>query len=481
MFMRINRIKTSICIALAILLKFNVLSQSIDSVYYTLINEEDVLTACVEVIEEDSCYYAFIQNIIDPIAHFSTLLKYDKNLNLIHKKQLMLGDSNMIVKVLSTQDAFWCFGSIRTVKADKIFSVKLNKNFDVMHQPILYYLEDTIDYGITDVIINKNNQFVVLFLCGIKNELMLLDSTLQVLKTNKLNVPGYCGTIEEFQGNYIVDLGRFFFIIDKDSLSVIDTVKTDIVGIYPIGNLLKLNDSVFIRSADFSNSTPEKFERDMAILFYNKQFEVFNQVQVGQDGYLDEYGYSNLDFNTKDSIYYAYSTRLSTPYVPVEASSVSIVCISEKGKKHFDYQFNILEDLNTVKRICGIIATTDGGCLVHGISIRYAYEGSGDTGQFKGFLLKYNPQWHKTSVTEISEHYKIAIYPNPAANQIVICGNDVQIQNIFIYTITGQKVKHAVVNATQTILDVSNLPVGMYVVKINTASEVLVRKVQIMR
>ncbi|HOS15626.1 MAG TPA: hypothetical protein PKX15_01175, partial [Bacteroidales bacterium] len=103
--MRIIRIKISICIALAVLLETVAFSQSIDSVYYTLINEGDVLTACQDVIEEDSCYYAFTQNIIDPIAHFSTLLKYDKKLNLIHKKQLMLGDSNMIVKVLPTKDA----------------------------------------------------------------------------------------------------------------------------------------------------------------------------------------------------------------------------------------------------------------------------------------------------------------------------------------------------------------------------------------
>ncbi|MDY0014786.1 MAG: T9SS type A sorting domain-containing protein [Bacteroidales bacterium] len=478
--MRIIRIKISICIALAILLKFNVFSQSVDSVYYTLINEEDVLTACQDVIEEDSCYYVFTQNIINPIAHFSTLLKYDKKLNLIHKKQLMLGDSNMIVKVLPTQDAFWCFGIIRTVRADKIFSVKLNNNFDIMHQPTLYYLEDTIDYAINDVIVNEKNQFVLL-IYGMQNELILLDSIGQTIKTLCLVTISNCGTIEEFQGNYIVDLGRKFYVIDKESFSVIDSVETNILGIYPIGNLLKLNDSVFIRSADFSNSTPEVFERDMAILFYNKQFEVFKQVQVGQVGYFDEYGYSNLDFITKDSIYYAYSTRLSSPNIPVEASSVSIACMNEKGEKHFDYQFNIPEDLNTVKRICGIIATSDGGCLVHGISIRYTYEGSNDTGQFKGFLLKYNPQWHKASVTELPKQYEIAIYPNPASNQIVILGNDVQMLDVFIYTITGQKVKQAVVNATQTTLDVNDLSVGMYILKIHTKQGILTKKVQIIR
>ncbi|MBP7102760.1 MAG: T9SS type A sorting domain-containing protein, partial [Bacteroidales bacterium] len=358
--------------------------------------------------------------------------------------------------------------------------VKFDNDFNVIQNPIIYFENDTIEYFYNYVITNNNNEFVLL-IYDRRNKILVLDSNAHVIKHQPLDYIAFCATIEEFQGNYIVDLGRKFYIIDKDSLSIIDSVETNILGIYPIGNLLKLNDSVFIRSADFSNSTPEVFERDMAILFYNKQFAVFKQVQVGQVGYFDEYGYSNLDFITKDSIYYAYSTRLSSPSIPVEASSVSIACVNEKGEKHFDYQFIISEDSNTVKRICGIIATSDGGCLVHGISIRYTYEGSNDTGQFKGFLLKYNPQWQKASVTELPKQYEIAVYPNPASNQIVISGNDVQMLDIFIYTITGQKVKQVVVNATQTTVDVNDLPVGMYILKIQTEQGVLTRKVQVMR
>ena len=267
--MRLKRIKTTICIAFAILLEINASSQSVDSIYYTLIDEEDVLTACEEVIEYDSYYYAFIQNIIDPISHFSTILIYDKELNLIQRKRIMLGDSNMIVKVLKHQNALWCFGIIRTDIGDKVFSAKLDQDFNVILQPIIYYMNDSLNYAVNDAIVNEKNQFVWL-IYGKQNELLLLDSTGLTIKTLSLEAISACGTVEEFQGNYIVDLGKKFYVIDKESFSVIDSVETNIQSIYPIGNLLKLNDSVFIRSAEFSNSTPEVSERDMAILFIIK-------------------------------------------------------------------------------------------------------------------------------------------------------------------------------------------------------------------
>jgi hypothetical protein len=475
--MRLKRIKTTICIAFAILLEINASSQSVDSIYYTLIDEEDVLTACEEVIEYDSYYYAFIQNIIDPISHFSTILIYDKELNLIQRKRIMLGDSNMIVKVLKHQNALWCFGIIRTDIGDKVFSAKLDQDFNVILQPIIYYMNDSLNYAVNDAIVNEKNQFVWL-IYGKQNELLLLDSTGLTIKTLSLEAISACGTVEEFQGNYIVDLGKKFYVIDKESFSVIDSVETNIQSIYPIGNLLKLNDSVFIRSAEFSNSTPEVSERDMAILFYNKNFDVIRQVNIGQAGFMDEYGYSNLDFKSKDSIYYAYSTRLSSPSKP---SAVSIACMNEKGDKHFDYKIIIPHDSNTVKRICGIVATSDGGCLVHGISIRYVYVGSGDTGQFKGFILKYNPQWKKSSIMYIQDEKDIMIYPNPAANQLNINAYESNILDVLMYDIMGKEIKRYSINANKTTLDISALHSGLYVLKIKTEEGLLTRKVQIIR
>ncbi|MBP7102878.1 MAG: T9SS type A sorting domain-containing protein [Bacteroidales bacterium] len=45
----------------------------------------------------------------------------------------------------------------------------------------------------------------------------------------------------------------------------------------------------------------------------------------------------------------------------------------------------------------------------------------------------------------------------------------------------GRKVQHLPVNTPSTTIDVSDLPNGIYVVKISTASGVLVRKVQVVK
>ena len=76
---------------------------------------------------------------------------------------------------------------------------------------------------------------------------------------------------------------------------------------------------------------------------------------------------------------------------------------------------------------------------------------------------------------------KINLYPNPSNNQFTLDNGQELIKEVALYDVMGRKVQHLTVNAFSTTVNVSDLPNGIYVVKINTASEVIVRKVQIMR
>jgi len=478
--MRLNNSKHTICLLIAILLKIIGFSQSNDSIKYVLIDKGSILTACSDVIEKDSTYYVFTDNINEDHLHFSSINIFDNNLNFIKEKQLWVDSNKMLVKILPKDNYYWGFGAIRTEKGDKVFSVKFDTDFNVIQNPIIYFENDTIEYFYNYVITNNNNEFVLL-IYDRRNKIMLLDSNGYVIKHQPLDAIAFCTTIEQFQGNYIVDLSRKFYIIDKDSLSVIDSVEMDIDSYYPDGNLLKLNDSTFIRSNEFRNYPLESLDLDRSVVFYNKNFEVTNKIELGKRDYFDDLAYFNMDFTTQDSIFYVYSTRLSDPLIPVSesATSVSVACFSETGEKYFDYQFTIKSDSNSIKRIYGILATKDGGCLVNGISVRYATEE--DSGQFKGFLLKYNPQWYKASIPEIPATFEIIIYPNPAYNQIIIDNKNFVIRNLIIYNIMGKEIGCSAINATKTNLDVSNLPAGMYVVKINTEQGIVTKKVQIIR
>jgi len=85
------------------------------------------------------------------------------------------------------------------------------------------------------------------------------------------------------------------------------------------------------------------------------------------------------------------------------------------------------------------------------------------------------------NITEqyINNHF--IIYPNPTNNHITLDNGQELMKEVYLYDVMGRKVQHFPVNAPSTTVNVSNLPNGIYVVKINTASGVLVRKVQVMR
>lgn len=63
--------------------------------------------------------------------------------------------------------------------------------------------------------------------------------------------------------------------------------------------------------------------------------------------------------------------------------------------------------------------------------------------------------------------FSTALSPNPTLRQLTITANQL-IQEIGIYNILGQKVAAYVVNATQTTLETSNLPSGVYVAQIKS-------------
>jgi len=95
----------------------------------------------------------------------------------------------------------------------------------------------------------------------------------------------------------------------------------------------------------------------------------------------------------------------------------------------------------------------------------------------------YVSKYYKYDLTNIHavEKSEMKIYPNPALSELLIDNGQELMKEVSLYDVMGRKVKHLPVNAPSTTIDVSDLPNGIYVVKINTASGVLVRKVQVVR
>lgn len=73
------------------------------------------------------------------------------------------------------------------------------------------------------------------------------------------------------------------------------------------------------------------------------------------------------------------------------------------------------------------------------------------------------------------EFSKIYLYPNPTSNNLYISNNNLVIETISVYSISGKKVLEKNYNQTNPI-DVSILPKGMYFIKISSVSGKFVKK-----
>ncbi|MDD3281712.1 MAG: T9SS type A sorting domain-containing protein, partial [Bacteroidales bacterium] len=85
------------------------------------------------------------------------------------------------------------------------------------------------------------------------------------------------------------------------------------------------------------------------------------------------------------------------------------------------------------------------------------------------------------SIEESNSDQELRLYPNPSNYKFTLDNGQSLMKEVYLYDVMGRNVQHLPVNAPSTTIDVSDLPNGIYVVKINTASGVLVRKVQVVR
>jgi len=77
-----------------------------------------------------------------------------------------------------------------------------------------------------------------------------------------------------------------------------------------------------------------------------------------------------------------------------------------------------------------------------------------------------------SGINEIGETYNIFAYPNPAQNQITIKAENIKINKIEIFDITGKIVKQLSINNEKLTIDISDLQNGDYFVKINNAETI---------
>ena len=86
-----------------------------------------------------------------------------------------------------------------------------------------------------------------------------------------------------------------------------------------------------------------------------------------------------------------------------------------------------------------------------------------------------------TGIDNYTNSEKLVIYPNPANDKIILDNGNSIMKEAIVYDITGREIKRVSINETQITIDLSNLQIGMYVIKISTKQGMLTRKVQVVR
>ena len=90
------------------------------------------------------------------------------------------------------------------------------------------------------------------------------------------------------------------------------------------------------------------------------------------------------------------------------------------------------------------------------------------------FGANFGQQWFSTLSTQNPIENRVAVYPNPASEYLIVSGLEGS-SKVEIYTITGQLVKSQDFdNEIQINLD---LHVGMYLVKVTNGSESTTKKI----
>src|SRR5690606_9792598 len=82
---------------------------------------------------------------------------------------------------------------------------------------------------------------------------------------------------------------------------------------------------------------------------------------------------------------------------------------------------------------------------------------------------------HNVGVEEFE--IQASIYPNPTRSQIKIVLESTTIQSVQLYSLDGIQVMNEKADGKTTIVDLSNLQTGIYLVKINTNNGSLTKKV----
>lgn len=435
---------------------------------------------------ENGLYYLVGRKFsIDPWEESSLFLAINNLGEIVHNWEYSLNDSlSYFGSIHYMNDSIFIFGAKGTytnglqnilwmLVMDTEFNTILNKSYDLS------------GYNLLDIetIINDNGNFVVTGVVSYPSELpdMLFYEISSSGDSINRSVLSYDSgqfehdLIEVVSEGYkvfaygsfpdapqtigkIVTVDRSFNFISADSIPY---------SLYFNHSAKRLNDSSYLVTGNKGIIYNDTVRTDIGIIKMTLSDEMLNGNHFGKYGDTISYvgACSNLDFISQENIFFGGASNIFPSHLMYQPEDSWLLLN------------NIDSDLNTIWQrfyggdacyyLWGLKATQDGGCLL----LATRYEEIIQDHELDIYILKVDPSGLLTSTGEGPKIpvQQLAIVPNPAWDIVSVRYPDIfgfDEKEIEIFNSQGWLVHevHATQNLSETRVDVSYLPAGLYFV-----------------
>ena len=303
------------------------------------------------------------------------------------------------------------------------------------------------------------------------------------ISSNMLSLAG-SGTFEVAEGASVIQQKASYNAISaggtvtcKVSGGTVGAPKTAIYGSYGTSTVEvsggTVNGQIMANTIKVSGGTVQATgDYDSAIKFQDSEGKatISGGTMLAEGGYAIDNNYSGTTLTISGGILFAYGKAstdvINGAYTPTPLNSIVLVAW-DKAAGNTTYTAGTSNDILILPATATAVWAKQGSNS--GISVA--------SGSTTGFIPIEGVTVGTTGIASI-ESAGIKIYPNPVKDVLIIESGELKIENVEIYSVTGQLLQSKIVNLqSDIIIDIAHLLSGTYFLKMQTASGELVQKV----
>lgn len=401
------------------------------------------------------------------------------------KDSLLFADSVrslVISKIIPTHYGYCLLGEMRENNLTYFWNAKLNAQFSIISQQ--FTLTDS--YGITSInyTIIKDSEIVVIIPLSSpstgqfsynkakinKNGALInyYDSVLHLaLPTNIFEKKGFSG--------YLM-LTNFGWIMTDTAFNIRNqiSIKTDrsthgLINLQPTG--LRKNDSTYFYAGRWG-SRNGRFNRDLFFMVIDTlgQIKYFRTIEAGGDTSCTQGVFTGID-TTKNGRFIYWGGTYNFSFVGPSFSLNQAPFILTKLDTAYNIVWQKKYGGDAYNLMFGVLATSDGGCVMYGR--RYDYN---NIPKLDAYIIKVDGNGLVTSETAIPINQEsITAFPNPSTGQLNFKKETPSVSSRFeltVFDISGKLVFQKKETDLSETLDLSHLSTGNYIYQIKEGEKI---------